>query len=110
MADVESHNQRLGQLLRDALAQRREQLGQATQQIQKLGLPVRKRASAIQAEPILGGERAVRETPRGAAKDYDVAFSFAGEDRDYVEQVAALLQASAIKVFYDKFKTVQSSS
>jgi hypothetical protein len=107
VVDVESHNQRLGQLLRDALARRREQLGQTAEQIQGLGLPIRKRTSTTQAEPTPGSGRATRKTPRTPAKDYDVALSFAGENRDYVEQVAALLQTSGIKVFYDKFETVQ---
>jgi hypothetical protein len=106
-ADVENHNQRLGQLLRDALARRREQLGQTAQQIESLGLPVRKRTSMAQTAPTTGPARAMRQTSRAPAQDYDVALSFAGEDRDYVEQVAALLQASGIKVFYDKFETVQ---
>ena len=105
--DVENHNQRLGQLLRDALARRREQLGQTAQQIESLGLPVRKRTSMAQTAPTTSPARAMRQTSRAPAQDYDVALSFAGEDRDYVEQVAALLQASGIKVFYDKFETVQ---
>lgn len=37
---------------------------------------------------------------------YDVAFSFAGEDREYVDQVAEILKANDIKVFYDKFEEV----
>lgn len=37
---------------------------------------------------------------------YDVALSFAGEDRDYVDKVATLLQAKNVKVFYDKFEDV----
>jgi len=36
--------------------------------------------------------------------DYDVALSFAGEDRNYVEQVAAYLQNKGVRVFYDNFK------
>lgn len=36
-------------------------------------------------------------------KEYDVAFSFAGEDRKYVEEVALLLQHKKIKIFYDEF-------
>lgn len=36
---------------------------------------------------------------------YDVALSFAGEDREYVEKIAYLLKAHGIKVFYDKFET-----
>lgn len=35
---------------------------------------------------------------------YDVAFSFAGEDRAYVEQVALFLKEKNIAVFYDYFE------
>jgi len=35
-------------------------------------------------------------------RDYDVALSFAGEDREYVEKVAEILTELNIKVFYDK--------
>ena len=36
--------------------------------------------------------------------DYDVALSFAGEDRKYAEQLANILVQKGIKVFYDKFE------
>lgn len=36
--------------------------------------------------------------------NYDVALSFAGEDREYVEAVAILLKDYGIEVFYDKFE------
>lgn len=39
--------------------------------------------------------------------NYDVALSFAGEERDYVQAVATHLKSSRIKVFYDKFETVE---
>lgn len=35
---------------------------------------------------------------------YDVALSFAGEDREYVEQVALLLKKKNVAVFYDYFE------
>ena len=35
---------------------------------------------------------------------YDVALSFAGENRHYVQQVAEELVAKGVKVFYDKFE------
>ncbi|MDR8407987.1 TIR domain-containing protein [Nonomuraea sp. 3-1Str] len=35
---------------------------------------------------------------------YDVALSFAGEERDYVEQVAATLKAVGVRVFYDEYE------
>jgi hypothetical protein len=37
-------------------------------------------------------------------KKYQVALSFAGEDRDYVEKVASQLVAEGVTVFYDKFE------
>ena len=38
--------------------------------------------------------------------DYDVALSFAGEDRDYVEKVSEILHEIGIKIFYDKYEEV----
>ena len=38
---------------------------------------------------------------------YEVALSFAGEQRLYVEEVAHALQSRGISVFYDKFETVR---
>ena len=37
---------------------------------------------------------------------FDVAFSFAGEDREYVEEVAKHLKQKGIKVFYDMFEEI----
>ena len=37
-------------------------------------------------------------------REFDVALSFAGENRDYVNQVANLLRDSGVKVFYDLFE------
>ena len=37
-------------------------------------------------------------------KKYDVALSFAGEDRAYVDHVARCLQVKGVRVFYDKFE------
>lgn len=38
--------------------------------------------------------------------DFDVALSFAGEDRAYVEEVANVLRAMGLRVFYDKYERV----
>lgn len=37
---------------------------------------------------------------------YDVTLSFAGDDRHYVESVAKCLKSNNIKLFYDKYETV----
>lgn len=40
-------------------------------------------------------------------KLFEVALSFAGEDRQYVRQVASFLRASGVRVFYDEFEQVK---
>jgi TIR domain len=37
---------------------------------------------------------------------FDVALSFAGEDRQYVEEVPKVLRSMGFRVFYDKYETV----
>ncbi|MBY0010813.1 TIR domain-containing protein [Paenibacillus typhae] len=37
---------------------------------------------------------------------YDIALSFAGEDRSYVEIIAGELRASGINLFYDEFEQI----
>src|SRR5882724_7847096 len=39
--------------------------------------------------------------------EYDVALSFAGEDREYVSEVAAILRSLGLRVFYDEFEQVK---
>ena len=41
---------------------------------------------------------------RNSITDYDVALSFAGEDRPYVEQVADALRRAGVSVFDDEFE------
>jgi hypothetical protein len=43
-------------------------------------------------------------TGAGIGEAYEVVLSFAGEDRDYVEQVADLLKLNDVSVFYDNFE------
>lgn len=38
--------------------------------------------------------------------EYDVALSFAGEDRDYVAEIAEALDARGVRVFYDDYEKV----
>jgi hypothetical protein len=42
--------------------------------------------------------------PVDSGYEYDVCFSFAGEQRTYVEKVAELLRARGVSVFYDRFE------
>jgi len=38
--------------------------------------------------------------------EYDIALSFAGEDRSYVRAVTESLQSQNVKVFYDEYEKV----
>lgn len=44
------------------------------------------------------------ENPMTRTVEFEIALSFAGEDRVYVDQVANLLRDSGVKVFYDIFE------
>lgn len=44
-------------------------------------------------------------TSKSTKFEYDVALSFAGEDREYVDIIANKLRSKGVKVFYDKFET-----
>lgn len=41
-----------------------------------------------------------------AQREFDIALSFAGDDRHYVEEVAECLRGMGIKVFYDRYEKV----
>jgi hypothetical protein len=47
------------------------------------------------------------EGPDKQIFDFDIALSFAGEDRARAERVAALLTAEGVRVFYDRYETAQ---
>ncbi len=36
--------------------------------------------------------------------EYDIALSYAGEDRNYAEPLASILRRRGVKVFYDKYE------
>jgi len=50
---------------------------------------------------------AVAATPVQTTKRYEIAISFAGENRQFVGQVAVELDRKRVKVFYDEFERVR---
>lgn len=58
--------------------------------------PTAPRPTPPRQDPVDGGPVAV---------EYDVAFSFAGEHRDYVERTKLACEALGLRVFYDKDKS-----
>jgi hypothetical protein len=47
------------------------------------------------------------DTRKHAARRWDVALSFAGAQRDYVEQVAQALKARGVRCFYDADEQIE---
>jgi hypothetical protein len=52
----------------------------------------------------LDGKAGREIATRGPLYSYDVALSYAGEDSDYVSQVAACLRGLGVRLFFDKFE------
>jgi hypothetical protein len=100
--DCKTFNASLPAHARELIAARRKRLEEMTTQIQGLGVTVRKAARMAPAAAAPAGR--ARKDPR-KVEQYDIALSFAGENRAYVEEVATGLQASRVKVFYDVFES-----
>jgi hypothetical protein len=100
--DTSMYNNTLASKIRAKVADRRARLEKQNAGMQALGIPVR------QAGPSASPPRAPVQPASKAKKpeptSYDVALSFAGENRTYVEKVAVLLKQSGVSVFYDGFE------
>jgi hypothetical protein len=99
--DCRGFNASLPAQARDLIMARRTRLVEMTQGIRDLGVPIRRAATAVPARAM--------EAPRGGREakkpeHYDIALSFAGENRPYVEEVADGLKAAGVSVFYDNFE------
>lgn len=106
--NASTYNVSLSALARERVTARRARLEELQRGTNALGIPIR-RASVTSppASRIETTTRAVPSTRRasGSPPDlYDVALTFAGEDRTYVEEVATALKAAGVKVFYDYFE------
>jgi len=51
-------------------------------------------------------EVGVPQTPRLSRYDFDIAVSFAGEDREIVQQYCDILSSNRLEVFYDKYEQI----
>lgn len=105
-SDCGTFNATLVPFARDLISQRLSRLTTLEAGTNTLGIPIRRAGQHPPlAAPAPGATPAPRAaTPPSAPVLYDVALSFAGENREYVEEVATLLKASGISVFYDKFE------
>jgi hypothetical protein len=113
-AQVNAFAATLGVQVRQELTARRSHLAAAASAVADLGYKVRSpaatpTASAGKSPASPASQRVAAANPMAEAKAhgrYDVALSFAGEDRVYVERVATSLKERGLSVFYDAFETV----
>jgi len=109
-ADVQGHNAQLRSQATDSVRRRGGQLEAAARQVAEMGIPVRKAKPESTRAVAQEASVTARRSSHGAAAsemEYDVALSFAGEDRAYAEEVATLLREAGVRVFYDRFETAQ---
>jgi hypothetical protein len=111
--NANSYNAGLPQLARERVTARRARLGELQRGTESLGIPTRgpSGVSTSPTRPSTGGRGSTPlVTPHrpvaAAPKTYDVALTFAGEDRAYVDEVAKGLKAAGVDVFYDDFEKV----
>ncbi len=106
---VAEYNASLEAKVRKRVSQRRLELKKTEADLSSLGYAIGTPATDLHDAPALIPQAAVvRRKARRATRqrEYDVALSFAGEDRDYVEQVAEQLVQLEVSVFYDRFEQV----
>ena len=96
--DVVGFNEELESLVRGLVEERVGEAEAALNDLEVRGFRIRDDAES-------GGTPVPPDGPRGPSGAYrfDVALSFAGEQREYVEEVAVALRAAGVEVFYDGF-------
>jgi hypothetical protein len=108
--EIVAYNSALEAKVRQRIVERRRDLRKSADDLASLGFRVGPKTQDTQEPPkpiAAPKSTAAREaTRKKARRSYDVALSFAGEDREYVEQVAAQLKSLDVTVFYDGFEQV----
>lgn len=108
---VGDYNSSVEAAVRQRVVQRRQELEKSKEDLSSLGFKVKTQEEPSRPSTIkLPKEDATKKRAtvrKDARREYDVALSFAGEDRAYVEQVAEELRNLGITVFYDRFEEVE---
>ncbi len=97
-------NNNLPSLIDAAIIHRKQHFQQINTQIGNIGYKVRSKENAVSISQNPSILKPTMGTPENF--EYDVAFSFAGENREYVEEAAKVVRAAGYKIFYDDFEKV----
>jgi hypothetical protein len=102
---IDQYNSSIEQSVRGEVKSRRTVLDLRQSDLESLGYPTKGHSPSTTKPP--PDPATARKASRSSGKrTYDVALSFAGEDREYVEAVATELELLGISVFYDRFELV----
>lgn len=101
-SDFDAFNSSLAPQAKEKIVGRKARIEQMYQGVESLGVPIKRTAIAQGGRPAPVRPEDAKAT---RVERYDVALSFAGENRPYVEEVAERLKSSGVSVFYDKFET-----
>lgn len=104
---VDGYTTALPDHVRRAFASRMQRLTRAKDELVALGIPIRKATAAASKAPDPAPKQAPPKRPSPKIRDYDVALSFAGEDRPYVDRVANALEEKNLSFFYDDREQVE---
>ena len=108
-SQITEYNASLEDRVRSAVIARRAELSKTQSDLQALGIPIggTEGPAAPSSEPPTNPVERRETRRREARRKYDVALSFAGEDREYVKQVAEHLVNLEVTVFYDQYETAE---
>ena len=106
---IAEHNASLVDRVRSAVIARRAELSKTQSDLRALGIPIKgmEEPAALSSEPPANPIERREAKRKEARREYDVALSFAGEDRKYVKEVAEHLVRLDVTVFYDRYETVK---
>ena len=102
---VVEYNTPLEARVRSLVEQRRAEIEKTKSDLSQLGYPIH--GARPESREVIGAAQVAERRMRkrlDAERTYDVALSFAGEDRQYVNRVAKVLQEAGVSVFYDRFE------
>lgn len=103
-------NLSLPALARQEITARKSRLEQMTQSVGTMGVQIRRAGATAAmgtAHPAPAPVQTATARNAQSVERYDVALSFAGEDRAYVQEVATLLKEAKVSVFYDEFERAE---
>jgi hypothetical protein len=103
--EVEKFNSALPSKVAQLVADRRSRLRQLAAGAGGLGVAIRADSPSVSPPPASVRRHATTQATN--TKQYDVALSFAAEDRAYVAAVARILRDAGVRVFYDEFEQLE---